>query len=217
MIKIALADDQVLFLNGMRLIIDSFENMDLIIEAENGQQLIDKLKYKTPDVLLLDLKMPIMDGEEVTKYLKIHYPNIKILLLTMYDDDRLINHLMELGANGYLLKNDPPEEVREAIKTVFKKDFYFNDRISKALLSGIKNKGKTFTNSGSINGPVSLTKRELEILKLICQQMTTAEIAQQLFISVRTVEGHRKNLLEKTGSRNSAGLVIFAYKNNMID
>jgi len=215
-IQLAIADDQRLFLKGMRFIIDTFENIDLVIEAYNGQDLIDKLKLNTPDVVLLDLKMPVMDGIETTKYLKIHYPDLKIILLSMHNDERLITYMMEIGANGYLLKDEEPEQVKEAIESVMEKDFFFNEYVSKALLKGVKGKNEPTPATISMRAADNLTKRELEVLQLICQECTTAEIASQLFISVRTVEGHRKNLLEKTGVRNMAGLVIYALKNKLV-
>ena len=135
----------------------------------------------------------------------------------MYDDERLITHVMENGANGYLLKNEEPATLREAIESVLDKDFYFNDYVGKALLSGLKNKDKLVEIPINLKAPFRLTARELEILRLICEEHTTAEIAKQLFISIRTVEGHRKNLMEKTGVRNTAGLVIFSVKNKLIE
>ncbi|MEM1320835.1 MAG: response regulator transcription factor [Bacteroidota bacterium] len=215
-IKLAIVDDQKLFLNGLKFIIETFEGIELIIEAHDGEDFIQKIKDKTPDVVLLDLKMPIMDGVETTKYLKVHHPDIKILLLTMYNDERFITHLMELGANGYLLKDEEPEIVEEAIRTVVQKGFYFNDYVSKALLTGVKVKNNKALPGFTSNDKLNLTKRELEVLQLICQELTTSEIAQKLFISIRTVEGHRKNLLEKTGVRNMAGLVIYAMKHKLI-
>ena len=215
-IQLAIADDQRLFLKGMRFIIDTFENIDLIIEAYDGQDLINKLASTTPDVVLLDLKMPVMDGIETTKHLKIHYPDLKIILLTMHNDERLISYMMELGVNGYLLKDEEPEQVKKAIESVMKKDFFFNEYVSKALLKGVKGKHKNRAPSVFSPTGANLTKRELEILQLICQERTTAEIASQLFISTRTVEGHRKNLLEKTNVRNMAGLVIYAMKNQLV-
>ncbi len=218
MIKLAICDDQVLFLRGLKYIISDFENIEIILEATNGEDLLRQIPQSVPDVILLDMKMPGLDGIEVTKKIKADFPNIKIILLTMYDDERLISHVMEIGANGYLLKNEEPDVLKKAIESVYKKDLYFNDYVAQALVKGLKNKENSppsFSNRGA--SPLNLTAREMEILQLICQEMTTVEIGQQLFISARTVEGHRKNLMEKTGVRNTAGLVIFAVRNKLVE
>ena len=216
-IKLAIADDQKLFLNGLKYIINSFEGIDLVIEANNGEELIQKIDGQIPDVILMDLKMPVMDGVETTKYLKKHHKDIKIILLSMYNDDRLINHMMEIGANGYLLKDEEPEIVEQAIRAVVDKGFFFNDYVSKALLKGVKEKHKTPLANSPFSPELNLSPRELEVLQLICQELTTAEIAGRLYISVRTVEGHRKNLIEKTGVKNMAGLVIHAMKHGLVE
>lgn len=215
-IKLAIADDQVLFLKGLRLLIRSFEDIELIIEANNGQELIDAIATNQPDVILMDLRMPVMDGLEATEKIKALYPDIKIILLTMYDEERLINHMMKAGANGYLLKNEEPNILKEAIHTVVEKEFYFNDYVSKALLRGIQKNHKEVRPWETIDN-LQLTKREMEVLGLICQERTSAEIADELFISIRTVENHRKSLLTKTDVRNTAGLIIYAIRNQLID
>ena len=215
-IKLAIVDDQVLFRKGLKLLISSFEEVELIIQASNGQELLDAIEKEQPDVILMDLKMPVMDGLEATEKVKATYPQIKVILLTTYDEERLINHMMKVGANGYLLKNEEPEILKEAILTVVEKEFYFNDYVSKALLSGMQKKPKEIRPWEGANN-ISLTKREREVLQLICKEHTSAEIASALYISPRTVENHRKSLLEKTGAKNTAGLVIFAIQNQLID
>lgn len=215
-IKLAIVDDQVLFRKGLKLLISSFEEVELIIQASNGQELLDAIEKEQPDVILMDLKMPVMDGLEATEKVKATYPQIKVILLTTYDEERLINHMMKVGANGYLLKNEEPEILKEAILTVVEKEFYFNDYVSKALLSGMQKKPKEIRPWEGANN-ISLTKREMEVLQLICKEHTSAEIASALYISPRTVENHRKSLLEKTGAKNTAGLVIFAIQNQLID
>ena len=217
MIKLAIADDQVLFLRGLKYILEDFNDIELVIEASNGRELLDAIPENTPDVVLMDMKMPVMDGMEATKALKASYPGIKVILLSMFDDERLITHMMENGANGYLLKNEEPHILKEAIDSVLEKDLYFNDYVSKALLKGLQHKKAPLPSLQSDKPEMHLTPREKEVLELICQELTTAEIAQQLYLSTRTVEGHRKNLLEKTGVRNTAGLVIFAVKNELIE
>lgn len=213
-IKLAIADDQVLFLKGLKLLIESFENIELIIEAGDGVELLSAIAENPPNVVLTDLKMPNMDGLEATEKIRAAYPDIKIILLTMHDEEHLINHVMKLGANGYLLKNEEPEELEAAIRTVVKKDFYFNDYVSKALLRGLQEPKKKYDLWA---GTERLSKREMEVLELICQEYTSPEIADKLYISSRTVDNHRNSLLEKTGVRNTAGLILFAIKNKLID
>lgn len=215
-IKVALVDDQTLFLKGLRLILEGFEEIEIVIEVTSGEALFSAMSDVVPDVVLLDLKMPGMDGIEVAEKLRPQYPDVKIILLTMHDDERFIQHVLSVGANGYLLKNEEPEVLREAINKVLNQDYYLNDYVAKALFNNIK-KQQPGAAPAQPSAPLSLTPREQEILRLICQEMTTGEIAEQLFISKRTVEGHRQNLLDKTGVRNTAGLVIFALKNQLVN
>ncbi|MEL7120314.1 MAG: response regulator transcription factor [Bacteroidota bacterium] len=216
-IQIAIVDDQKLFLKGLKLILSSFEDIELTLEAKDGEQLLHALKKNQPDVILMDLKMPKIGGIEAIKIIDSLYPSIKVIVLSMYDEERLINHTMKSGANSYLLKNEEPEVLHKAIRTVYEKDYYFTDYVSKALLKGqpIIN-GQHLLNL-EISTRIGITKRELEILNLICNELTTAEIAKKLFISKRTVEGHRKNLLAKTGVKNTVGLVLFAIRNQLVD
>ncbi len=215
-IRLIIADDQVLFLKGLRLLINTFDTITLVGEAKNGQELLSSIALHSPDVVLIDLKMPVMDGIEATKKIKEKYPNVKIILLSMYNDESIINLIMSLGANSYLLKNEEPHILKEAIEAVVEKEFYFNEYTSRALLKGTQEpsvrKGKS-----KLLQELQLTRRELEILKLICQEHTSGEIASKLYISIRTVEGHRKSILAKTGVRNIAGLVLFAMKNGIIE
>jgi DNA-binding NarL/FixJ family response regulator len=216
-INVAIADDQILFRKGMVSIVNTFDNVQISIEAGSGKELLeafDEAEIK-PDVILLDLSMPELNGVETTKVLHQKYPFIKIIILSVYSEDRFVTHLMELGVNGYLFKNVEPVEVEKAIWAVVEKDFYFNE----AFLAAMKNRmiGKKPRLLIQDDIPSTLTQRELDVLDLICKQMTTQEIADKLFISVRTVDGHRNNLLEKTGMRNTAGLVVFAIKHNLLD
>jgi len=216
-IKVAITDDQVLFRRGIASIINTFEGISIVLEADNGRMLLDSLQTleSLPDVVLLDLSMPELNGIETTKILHVSYPSIKIIILSVYGEDRFVTHLMELGVNAYLFKNVEPEEVERAIRTVMDKDFYFNEAFLNAMKNRLTNKRQKILLTENI--PSTLTAREIEVLKLICKQNTAQEIAEQLFISVRTVDGHRNNLLEKTGVRNSAGLVLFAIKHRLID
>ena len=171
------------------------------------------LKKKLPDVVIMDLKMPIMDGMEATQIIRKKFPTVKVLVVTMYEDDKFIIHLMEIGANGYLLKNTEPDEIRKSIYAVHENGYYFNDLVNKALLKKlvIKNNFKP-----SFNQNVEFSEREHEVLKLICEEKTAAEIAKEIFLSPRSVEGIRQRLIEKVGVRNTAGLVMFAIKNGIV-
>ena len=213
-IKIAIADDYKIFREGLKVGLSSDEELQVIMEADNGEDLLKALETETPDVILMDLKMPIMDGMEATKEVRKKYPSIKVLVVSMYEDDKFIIHLMENGANGYLLKNTEPDEIRRSIYAVHENGYYFNDLVNKALLKKLilKNNLKP-----SFNQNVELTERELEVLKLICEEKTAAEIAKEIFLSPRSVEGIRQRLIEKVGVRNSAGLVMFAVKSGIVD
>ncbi|WP_064197280.1 MULTISPECIES: response regulator transcription factor [Emticicia] len=216
-INVAIADDQVLFRKGMISIVNSFENIQIILEVDNGKALIEAIEVAEvkPDIVLLDLSMPELNGVDTTKILHQQFPEIKIIILSVYSEDRFVTHLMELGVNAYLFKNVEPAEVEKAIWAVIEKDFYFNE----AFLTAMKNRltGKKHRLLIQDDIPSTLTQRELDVLDLICKQYTAQEIANKLFISVRTVDGHRNNLLEKTGMRNTAGLVVFSIKNNLLD
>ncbi len=213
-IKIAIADDYKIFREGLKVGFSSDENLEVIFEADNGEELLKALETNTPDVILMDLKMPIMDGMEATKVIRKKYPDIKVLVVTMYDDDKFIIHLMENGANGYLLKNTEPDEIIKSVYIVYENGYYFNDVVNKALLKKLVLKNNL---KPSFNQNVELTERELEVLKLICEEKTAAEIAKDIFLSPRSVEGIRQRLIEKVGVRNTAGLVMFAVKNNMVE
>lgn len=215
-IRLGIVDDQILFLKGLKMLINSFKDIELVLEAQNGSDLLNVLTTVQPDVLLLDLKMPGMNGIEATEKVKALYPNIKIILLSMHDDEQLIAHLMKIGANGYLVKNEQPAIVETAIHAVMERDYYFNDYVSKALMSSMQKNNRKFNPTSSLQDQIDFTQRELEILGLICREYTTTEIAKELFISHRTVESHRKNMLEKSGARNMAGLVVFAMQNGLV-
>jgi DNA-binding NarL/FixJ family response regulator len=213
-IKIAIADDYKIYRDGLKVGLSADDNMDIIGEADNGEDLMKALETLSPDVIIMDLKMPIMDGMEATKLVRKKYPAIKVLVVTMYDDDKFIIHLMENGANGYLLKNAEPDEIRRSIYAVHENGYYFNDLVNKALLKKLvlKNNFKP-----SFNQNIDLTEREQEVLKLICSEKTAAEIGKEIFLSPRSVEGIRQRLIEKIGVRNTAGLVMFAVKNGIVD
>ena len=213
-IKIAIADDYKIYRDGLKVGLSADENLDVIMEADNGEELLQALEKHNPDVILMDLKMPLMDGMEATKIVRKKYPEIKVLVITMYEDDKFIIHMMENGANGYLLKNTEPDEIRKSIYAVHENGYYFNDLVNKALLKKLVLK---INLKPSFYQIVELTERELEVLKLICEEKTAAEIGKEIFLSPRSVEGIRQRLIEKVGVRNSAGLVMFAVKGGLVD
>ena len=212
-IKIAIADDYKIFREGLKVSLTLDDDLEILHEADNGEDLINNIEKNQPHIVLMDLKMPIMDGMEATQIIRKKYPDVKVLVVSMYDDDKFIIHLMEIGANGYLLKNSEPDEIRKAIHSVFENGYYFNDLVNKALLKKlvIRNNIKP-----SFKENIELSERELEVLKLICEEKTAAEIGKEIFLSPRSVEGIRQRLIEKIGVRNTAGLVMFAAKNNIV-
>jgi DNA-binding NarL/FixJ family response regulator len=212
-IKIAIADDYTIYRDGLKVGLATDENLEVILEAADGEDLVKGIETNRPDVIIMDLKMPVMDGMEATKIIKKKYPDIKIVVVTMYDDEKFVIHLMEIGANGYLLKNADAEEIRKAVYSVHETGYYFNNVVSNALLKKLVIKGNI---KPSFNEGVQLTEREQDVLKLICAEKTAAEMGQQLFLSPRSVEGIRQRLIDKVGVRNTAGLVMFAVKNGMI-
>lgn len=209
-IKIAVAEDQQLFRNGIEALLKEEADLEVMTGVENGRILLDWLNETKvlPDVVLADMDMPEMNGIELTERLQKDYPSIRVIMLTVFDQDRFINKMIEMGAAGYLLKNCDFEEVVMAIRTVHKTGFYINENMLKAMRSRQKSKNGQLRSVDNI--PIELTDRELEILKLICMELTNTEIAERLYISARTVDGHRNKLLAKTGCRNTAGLVLFA-------
>ena len=212
-IDVVITDDHKLFRKGILSLLSDFDFIDKLYEAGNGIELLDLLEKTTPrpDVVLLDIKMPEMDGTEANKKLKELFPDIKVIILTMEDDEQFILHLINEGVNGYLMKNADPDELEEAIKKVIENDFYFTDDISALVLRNFMYGKKVEKIAESV-----LTPREIQVLELICREYTAAEIADELMLSVRTIDGFRSKLLEKTGTKNMAGLVVYALKNGIV-
>lgn len=211
-IKIALVDDHQLIRAGLARLLQLEDGIDVVAEAPNGKVFLDLLPSRPVDVVLLDMDMPVMDGKTTLEQLVVNSPNTKVLILTVHEHDSFIVHMMEAGAHGYFLKDSDPEEVVLAIRTVVKDGIYFNHRVSSALLKGLS---RTNAPHATLLGE-SLNQRELDVLSLICKEYTTAQIADELFLSQKTIEGYRKSLLEKTQTKNVAGLAVFAVKNKLI-
>ncbi|WPO79192.1 response regulator transcription factor [Flavobacterium sp. KACC 22761] len=212
-IKIALVDDEVLFRKGIAFLLQREENIEIIFEASNGEELLANLEENEikPDIIIMDLKMPVLNGVEATKIIRKSYPDIKIIALTSYDTKSFIANMIQVGAVAYLIKNTTPKDLILTINEVAKKGFYYNESVLKTIQDTIVS-----SKTSKVHLETSfLSPREIEILQLICQQKTTSEIAEHLFLSPRTVEGHRNNLLLKTESRNIAGLVVYAIQNEI--
>jgi DNA-binding NarL/FixJ family response regulator len=212
-ITVGIADDHKIFRKGVILSLRPYTNISFIFEAENGEDLLEKLQGEQPDIVLLDLRMPGKDGIETTKEISKRFPNIRILILTMYEDERFVSHLMENGANGYLLKNADPAEIKKAIMEVMARGYYLNNFVNRVLLKKSA-KNKTIP---SLNTEINISDKEKEVIRLLCLEFTASEIAQKMEISARTVESIKDRLMERFGLKNTAGLVFYAVKNNLID
>ena len=213
-IEIAITDDETLFRNGMKLILNNFEGINVSMEAKNGVDLLDQLNKSDniPDIVLLDLKMPEMNGVEVAKIIREDFPKLKIIVLSTHFSRSFVINMIELSAVAYLPKNSQPTTVVETIRAVHSKGFHYNDEVLAIIRENLISKKKT-----KIEFSHQLSNRETEVLQLICEQYTAPEIAEKLFISPRTVDGHRNNLLLKTDCKNVAGLVVFALHHDLVD
>jgi DNA-binding NarL/FixJ family response regulator len=212
--NVAIVDDHSLFRSGIASLIKHFKGLNLSIEASNGKEFLDQIKVskKVPDVVLMDIQMPEMDGLETTQYLRLHHPTIKVIMLSMFSSSGSITQAVENGASGYLLKNAEPEELKIAIFDVLASGFYFNENVSKAMIAGFVSKNQispklTYTNE--------LSEREKQVLLLVCDEQTNKEIADKLNLSLRTIEGHRKRIIDKIGCKSIIGAVMYAIRENI--
>jgi len=203
--KVFITDDHQLFRDGLKYIFSESEKYKVIGEASHGKELLEKIESTDPDIILLDINMPIMDGVETAKEVLKIRPEQPILVLSMYDSEEYYNTFIDMGVKGFLLKDSSNHELLTAVDKILKGDSYFSQEL---LMKIIKNKDE--------GEDLHLTPREKDVLHLICKGSSNFEISEKLFISQRTVERHRANLLEKTGSSNSIKLVLFAIKNNIV-
>lgn len=213
-IKVSIADDHKIFRDGIKMALRDREYLKILWEAEDGRDLMHKLKLKQPDVLLMDIRMPEVDGVNAIGMIRKEYDDIKIIVLTMYDDQEMITKMMEMGANAYLTKTTDPEEIYQAILTCMNDDFYFNDLVNKAVLLKLQHKKavKQF-----YPNPVKFSEKELKILKCIAEDKTTEEISKEVFLSPRTIETIRQNMKQKVGAKTIAGLVMYAMRNKLLE
>lgn len=212
-IRLIIADDHEIFRDGLALMLSKQQDIQLIGQAGNGRQLVSLVNELQPDVVMTDVKMPIMDGIEATRFLLSQHPDLRIIALSMFDEENLIVDMLEAGAKGYLLKNADKQEILEAIHSVYEEKPYYCHHTSARLASLIS---KSKFNPYKKKEPLVFTEREKEIIRLICQQLTAQEIADKVFLSKRTVEGHRTKILEKMSVKNTAGVVIFALKHRLV-
>ena len=215
-INVMIVDDHVLYRAGVKTALSSKKDIKIIAEADNGVHLLTMLKAIQPDVILLDIQMPVMDGITALPEVKKLYPQIKIIMLTLLDDQSVITKLMELGANSYLVKTSDAEVIYEAIKTCHQQEFYFNSLTNKALLNNLR-QTKVVSPFKLLTDDAALSEKEITILRLMCEEKSTREIAEAVELSPRTIEAIRDKLKVKTGTKSTAGLIMFAVKNNLLN
>lgn len=210
---IILVDDHTLFRNGLRTLLDGIDGFSVVAEASNGEELLDLLPSQHPDVILLDIEMPRMNGIQTAEEALRRYPDLRIITLSMYGDEDYYFKMVSLGVKGFILKNSEIKEVVAAIETVVEGGSYFSQELLFTLVSNLKSTPTAVTDENS----EELSQRESEILLHICRGESNSEIADALFISKRTVDKHRSNILAKTGCKNTANLVVYAIKNNLVE
>lgn len=213
-IKIAMADDHKIFRDGIRMSLKSHMGLKIIWEADDGKDMMHKLKIKKPDLLLMDIRMPKVDGIDAIQLIRKEYEELKIIILSMYDDKEIITKMMEYGANAYLSKTTEPDEIYKAIVACINDDFYFNELVNSAVLLKLQQK-KTVRRF--ITSTVKFNEKELKILKLMTEDKTTEEISDDVFLSPRTIETIRQNMKAKVGAKTIAGLVMYAMRHKMLE
>jgi DNA-binding NarL/FixJ family response regulator len=209
-VNIGIADDHLLVINGLRAMLEKAEDISILFAATTGAEVLEQLALHAPDVLLLDIQMPDMNGIDICKIIHKNYPQVKVIALTNFEQSSYVKQIMRNGALGYLLKNIDGKTLIQAIRSVVENKPFIQDQIQNNMMNELLS-GRKITSAG-----VLLTKREMEILSLVAKELTNQEIADKLFISVRTVETHRINLSQKLGVHNTAGLVKEAYKRGLV-
>lgn len=209
-IKIIITDDHQLFRNGLKILLDSIPEFEVVGEASNGEEFLKLIKTIQADIALMDINMPELDGIEATRKGLKSCPSINIIALSMYGEEEYYYKMVDAGAKGFILKDSDINEVKEAINTVYKGGSYFSQELLYHVIQKIKHREHE-------SKTANLSKREREILFKICEGLSNQEIADTLFISKRTVDKHRANLLGKTNSKNTASLILFAIRNKLIE
>ncbi len=212
-IRVVLADDHEIFRDGFRVMLKKQPGIELVGEAGNGQELIETVRRLQPDLVVTDIKMPVLDGIEATKQLISEHPGMGVIALSMFDEETLIMDMLEAGARGYLLKNANKKEVFDAIESVHRGNNYYCNQTSAKLLNLLS---KTTGNSSrSKEKKITFSPKELQIIELICKESSNKEIAEHINLTIRTVEKYRERIHEKTGAKNVVGVVVYAIKNGL--
>ena len=205
-IKIAIIDDHTLFRNGVAALMGEFHELKIIFEAGNGEQMQEMIKkHPLPDVILMDINMPVMDGYAATAWIKGAFPAVKVLALSMFEDDKAVIRMIRSGASGYVLKESKPRELLEAIKAIYTKGIYINEMVSGKLIRSVTADEKA----------PEFSKKEIEFLKLCCSELTYKEMADKMFVSPRTIDNYRESLFQKLNLKSRTGLVLYAIQNEI--
>jgi two-component system, NarL family, invasion response regulator UvrY len=213
-ILVALADDHVLLRNGLANLIRSFDQYEIVFEADNGKDFIQKLStHPTPQLVLMDINMPEMDGYDTALWLKKNHPDVKVLALSMYDNENAIIRMLKNGAKGYILKDIDPLEFKTALDALVRKGFYYSELVTGKLIHAVNNLDEP---DQPIKNITALNEREIDFLKYACTEMTYKEIADKMFLSPRTIDGYRDALFEKLNCKTRVGLVMYAIKNGIV-
>ncbi len=217
MIRIALVDDHSLFRKGLKVLLSSRKDFSIVADVGSGEEFLEVLMQAQPDVVFMDYSMPQMNGAETTRRALEMSPDLKIITLSMFGDNAYYSDMMSSGAKGFLLKDSEFTEVVEAVETVFEGGTYFSASLLESLSHSLRSTGATASVADDIAEADRLSEREIEVLLAICQGLSTQEIADKLFISKRTVDKHRANILEKSGCKNTASLVVYAIRNGFVE
>lgn len=212
-IPIALAEDKALFREGVKRLINSFADFEVVLACENGKELTEKMSDQNVKVALVDYRMPEMNGLETVKYIRENFKEVKVLILSLYDDDEFVMNCISNGAHGYLTKDAKPEEIKAALEAVVSVGYYLDDRTSKLLIS---NAIKDNQIHPEFLSQEELSPVEKKVIELICKEYTNKEISEKIFKSTRTVESYRRSIMNKIGAKNTAGIVMYAVKNNLV-
>lgn len=210
-VSILIADDHQMFIDGLKALLKREKNIQVIGEVSNGDEALEFIRKQQPDLLITDISMPGMSGVELTRKVKQNYPDIKVLVLSMYNDREIVSEILMSEAEGYILKNTGRQELMNAIHRITDNSTYYSNEVLNIMMTRLK-KQKTIEKNTAL-----LTPREIEIVKLIMEELSSEEIADKLFISKRTVDTHRKNIIQKTNTRTLVGLLKFAMENNLVD
>lgn len=214
MLKIGIVDDHLLFRKSLTSLVNSFDGMEVVLDAANGKAFLEKAPLTDVDIVLLDLEMPVMNGYDTCKSIRSLYADVKVLVVSQLSSKESIHRMMEIGAHGYFTKNSDPGQLEAALRAVQQEGFYFGTELGAVIKEALLWDALQATIPRTSKD--ALSERELQIMKMVCMEMKSKEIADKLFIHVRTVESHRKHIMEKTNSKNFVGAILFALKNKLV-